>query len=991
MSLRCSWVWVLVVVTAPALATQNEDGQPLTPSLAARRFDVTDGLAFEQVLAEPEVRQPLSMKFDDRGRLWIAEYIQYPYPAGLKMVSRDSYWRAVYDKKPVAPPNHVRGADRISIHEDTTGDGQFDAHSVFLEGTSITTSFAFDRDGVWVLNPPYLLFYPDTDHDDVPDADPVVHLAGFGIEDTHSCANSLCWGPDGWLYGAQGSTVSGRITRPGIDEEPVTSMGQLIWRYHPPTRRYEIFAEGGGNAFGVEFDSKGRVFSGHNGGNTRGFHYVQGGYFQKGFTKHGPLSNPYAFGYFSWMGHHNVPRFTHDFVIYEGAALPEQYNGMLFGVGPLQSHVVLAEVLTDGSTLKTKDLGHPVQSKDARFRPVEITHGPDGAIYVADFYEDQISHREHFDGQIEKDTGRIYRLKAADAKPLPQFDLSRKTTSELIDLLEHSNRWFRHEAIRLLGERKDRSGTDKLLGQIRSHQNQLALDSFWALYRTVGLSEEHAVEFLQHEYPWVRAWTVRLLCDDKRSLSSGLASALEALARHEKHPEVRSQLACSARRLPVDQALPLVAELARHDEDASDPHIPLLLWWAIEANAATHHEDIIGLFDDADFRGRSVVRQHLLERTMRRFARSGKRKGLLAAARLFDAAAEPESRTALMRGFEKAYEGRPLAGLPQQLVDAIDKAGGGSDVLKVRQRKPDAIQRAIEAIADDKAKPTLRISFIEAFRDLRHEPAVDALLDVARMSEPSVQQAALGALQSFSNEQIADRILEAYADMPTESQAVAQSLLSSRPAWAIRFLDAVESKRVGRPGVVQDVIWRLQSSQDQKVLAATRRVFGDITPETAEQLRKRVRDYSTAIEKDKGDPYAGKKLFLSNCGRCHRLFDSGGEIGPDLTSYKRDDLSRMLLNVVDPSSEIREGYESWLAITEDGRTVTGFKVDEDEEVLTLKGADGVRVSITKSDLDEVARQPISLMPTGLLDKLNEQQLRDLFAYLRSSQPLNNKP
>src|SRR5690606_14090151 len=150
------------------------------------------------------------------------------------------------------PPNHFPGKDRISIHEDTNGDGRFDAHRVFVEGLSIVASCARGRGGVWGLNPPYLLFYPDRDDDDVPDGDPVVHLAGFGLEDTHSVVNSLRFGPDGWLYAAQGSTVSARVTRPGRDDEPMHSAGQLMWRYHPESRRYEVFAEGGGNAFCVE-------------------------------------------------------------------------------------------------------------------------------------------------------------------------------------------------------------------------------------------------------------------------------------------------------------------------------------------------------------------------------------------------------------------------------------------------------------------------------------------------------------------------------------------------------------------------------------------------------------------------------------------------------------------------------------------------------------------------------------------------------------------
>ncbi|MBY0396757.1 MAG: dehydrogenase, partial [Thermoleophilia bacterium] len=234
---------------AAAVAQERRDdpprARPLSPAEALKAFKVEDGLAIDQVLAEPEIAQPVFLTFDERGRLWVVEYRQYPEPAGLTMVSRDNVWRAVYDKVPAPPPNHVRGKDRISIHEDADGDGAFERHKVFVDGLNIATACAFGRGGVWVLNPPYLLFYPDANRDDVPDGDPEVHLEGFGLEDTHSVVNSLCWGPDGWLYAAQGSTVSGRVRRYGSKEPPVHSMGQLIWRYHPETRRYEIFAEGG--------------------------------------------------------------------------------------------------------------------------------------------------------------------------------------------------------------------------------------------------------------------------------------------------------------------------------------------------------------------------------------------------------------------------------------------------------------------------------------------------------------------------------------------------------------------------------------------------------------------------------------------------------------------------------------------------------------------------------------------------------------------------
>ncbi|MEX0712943.1 MAG: PVC-type heme-binding CxxCH protein, partial [Pirellulales bacterium] len=519
----------------------------LPPAEALAELTAPDDLEIELMLADPVISQPVSFNFDERGRMWVVEYLQYPLPAGLKILSQDKFLRSTYDKVPPPPPNHFRGLDKITIHEDTDGDGTFDAHKTFLEGLNIVTSVARGRGGVWVLNPPYLLFYPDRNGDDVPDGDPEVHLSGFGLEDTHSVVNSLQWGPDGWLYAAQGSTVSGDVVRPGLDSKPVHSLGQLIWRYHAEERRYEIFAEGGGNAFGIEIDSLGRVYSGHNGGDTRGFHYVQGGYFQKGFSKHVPLSNPYAFGYFPAMKHHSVPRFTHTFVIYEGGLLPAGYHGRLFAVAPLLNHVVYSHIEPDGSSFKTTDAGYAVTSRDPWFRPVDIKVGPDGALYVADMHEPQIAHLRHHEGMIEKSTGRIYRLrpKAGGEKPAKPFDLAALESGALVALLDHENKWFRHTALRVLGDRRDSALAPALSKQLLQEQGQLALETLWALNLCGGFDEAAALAALEHANPYVRAWTVRLSGDDGH-VSSEIARRLASLAATEPHVHVRSQLASTA-------------------------------------------------------------------------------------------------------------------------------------------------------------------------------------------------------------------------------------------------------------------------------------------------------------------------------------------------------------------------------------------------------------------------------------------------------------
>jgi hypothetical protein len=171
-----------------------------TPALQAlAAFELPEDLTMDLVLSEPLIHQPLELTFDHRGRLWVVQYNQYPYPEGLKVNGIDNHLRISFDKTPDAPPSGVKGADKITFFEDTDGDGVFDKSTDAITGLNIATGVEFGRGSIWVLNPPYLLAYPDTNGDGLPDEQPRVHLSGFGLEDTHPVANSLRRGPDGWL------------------------------------------------------------------------------------------------------------------------------------------------------------------------------------------------------------------------------------------------------------------------------------------------------------------------------------------------------------------------------------------------------------------------------------------------------------------------------------------------------------------------------------------------------------------------------------------------------------------------------------------------------------------------------------------------------------------------------------------------------------------------------------------------------------------------
>ncbi len=962
----------------------DPNSQPLAPETSLEAFQVPEDLRIELVLSEPDVVQPLHLSFDPQGRLWVVQYQQYPYPEGLKITSIDNHTRVKFDRVPEAPPAGARGADVVAVFEDKNGDGRYTHAFNAIEGLNIASSVALGRDRIWVLNPPYLLAYPDPDGDGKPDAAPEIHLEGFGLEDTHSIANSLQWGPDGWLYGVQGSTTTANITyENGTD---LAFQGQAIWRYQPDSKRFELFAEGGGNnPFYLEFDRKGRIFSGSN-GYGRGPYYKQGGYYVKSWGKHGPLTNPYAFGHLP-----NMPldgenkRFTHAVMRYEAALLPPAYRGKIMALNPLHNYIQLTELAPNGSSFATRDAGKLVETEDKWFRPVDIKTGPDGAVYLADWYDSRLSHVDPRD-TWHKSSGRIYRIVPGSGLPKNEpFDLAKADLRELTEWLQHPNKWFRQQALRQFADRKDPAALPALHRLFASENHQHALEALWAIHLSNGFDDSFVVNALRHPDPAIRSWTYRLV-GDQESVGNRVWEVMVEQAEIESVAEVSSQIASTAKRLPGAQALPLLKALLHANPDPDDPDIPLLIWWAMEAQVEQNLNAVMAFWKDSRIWESPLSKGHLAGRMMQRLVMAGEHE---AATEFLKRSPDKSYDQVLVAGFYEGLVGRDLVNIPRTLIDLVSEKEPDTKGFELALRSGDFsnLDKAIELLSEAEQPLNVRLNLVHLLGELRPKSALPALLTLIQSgaSPGSLKQEAIHAVKKFDDPEIGKQMAAIYPGIRADSYVREEAirLFGSRPEWATAFFAEIrENKVVHKEDVSYSQARQFYLLEDESVRQLTEEIWPESKLLTAEEKTRSMAAYKQQIRSGKGDAVAGKQLFVQTCGSCHRLDSGGGSIGPELTGYDRTDLDYWLLHTVDPNAGIREGYETIEIETRDGRKIWGkLEKDEGGTKYIRPPLGGKGESIPDQEIREMHILEHSTMPERLLEPLNEQQVRDLFAYI----------
>ena len=855
---------------------------PLAPTDSLKRLHPAEGYAVELTANEPVIRQPIDMKFDARGRLWVVQYLQYPFPAGLTVTAYDQYLRAEFDRISPPPPNHFRGADKITILEDKDGDGKYETHKTFVEGLNMATSVEFGEGGVWVLQPPYLLFYRDRNGDDIPDGDPEVHLVGFGLEDTHSLASSLHMGPDGWLYGAKGSTTN-------LEIQGVRLLGQGIWRYHPGTKVFEVFAEGGGNTVSFEFDKYGRAYSGTNGGATRGLHYVQGATYIKGWTKHGPAMNPFIFGFFEHMGHQGYSqRFPQNFIFYEGGLMPKLEGQMVVGMA-LTNRVQASEVFKDTSTFRTVDREALITADDRAFRPVDIESGPDGCIYIADWYDVRLSHLNPRD-TWDKSTGRIFRITPKDYVRPAAIDLRKASTPDLITMLTHRHRWYRETARQLLAHRPEPIAPT--LNAMLAKNDEGSLEALWVLNLRGELDNKQLLQTLRHPNEQVRRWSVRLLGDQNNVNAEGQV-ALVALAKSEPAVEVRSQLASSAKRLPAGQAFPIIRELLNHDEDVADRHIPLLLWWAIENKLDTGREELMTLVRDPAVWKTKIFSKYIAERIgMRYTADQGPnkyytlnqgvysgwlidrwaphlRRNLETCARVLLAAPSDADSNLVVAGMAAGLAGGTVDLIPQNLKEIVAQYWSSRPhtaplvTLAARLGNSAAMAEAVAMVKSGTLNAAGQQELLDLFASTGSAEALPVVSELLRTDKNEQRRRKLlDTINGFNTPAAADVLIEVYPNLGPRLQIVAQRMLSEKPAWALVMLQRVNQGSFN-PGVLSSSnITAVRAHKNQQIDSLLTKYQQSKLDDPTERLAQQLFEQ-------------GKTAYALNCSACHQESGQG--------------------------------------------------------------------------------------------------------------------
>ncbi len=952
---------------------------PISASEALQSIQLPDGFQVTLFAAEPDLRQPIAMTTDERGRLWVAE-------------------NYTYSELAVNFSQHFR--DRIVILEDTDGDGRFDHRKIFWDQGRKLTSVAIGFGGVWVLCAPQLLFIPDSDRDDIPDGDPIVILDGWndGVI-RHNIVNGLRWGPDGWLYGRHGIDAMSQVGKPGSPPSARVKLSCSIWRYHPVRKVFEVVAEGTTNPWGLDYDEHGQLFFvntviGHL------WHLVPGAHYRR---MYGADQNAHVYKLMAQCADHfhwgkgetlyNVsdpsPEASGGHVhsglmIYLGDNFPDRYRNKIFTVNLVGRRVNTDWIERRGSGYVGRHGKNFLISGDPWFRGLELLYGPDGGVFLADWSDTGDCHDN--DG-VHRKSGRIYKVTYGKPSPALASDLFACTDLELVNYQYHKNDWYARISRRLLQERASQgilsSDTRDTLFHAYEQQANIPhkLRLLWCLYGTGSLDDQWLQTQLRHPNEHIRVWAIRLLADSK-DVSPSVLSQLVQMA-DDPSGLVRLFLASTLQRIPLEQRWELASRLVAQGKNSNDDSLELMIWYGIEPAVPAHPGPAVALAEQSSL---ELIRRHIARRLAADIdANPQAVDDLLKVVIRTD---QSKVQRDILLGINEALRGRRKAPTPaswSQVAPTITKnsepsAHRAARELRVVFGEGRALKELVQMVVRQDTDPENRRDALRTLVQYRAKdlgPFLQKFIGHNLLSAIAIRGLAASNLPATPK-----LILDHYPQLDDQAREAAIGTLASRRTYAAILLQAIRRGWVGSRDVSAYHARQMRSFHDPHINQQLNELWGSVR-QTSEEKRQQITRLKRTLTVDRlrqADLSAGRQLFDKVCARCHTLYGRGHNIGPDLTGSNRNNLDYLLENIVDPSATMIKDYKMSLIALNDGRILTGVVLEKNEHTLTLQ-TQQEQLILSRQDIESLVLQDVSLMPEGLLNSLKSDEIRDLVAYL----------
>ena len=953
----------------------------LSPDDAANVMTMPEGFSVIAAAGEPDIHQPIAMALDDRGRLWIAEAYEYPRRA------KDG-----------------QGRDRILILEDADGDGRLEKRKVFAEGLNLVSGIELGFGGVFVGAAPYLLFIADEDGDDKADGTPEVLLDGWAYEDTHETLNTFIWGPDGWLYGCHGVFTHSNVGKPGAPNTERERINAGIWRYHPTKREFEVFAHGTSNPWGVDFDDRGQAFA------TACviphlYHVIQGGRYQRQAGNH---FNPYTYDDIKTIALHrhyvgNNPHAGNNrsdsaggghahagAMVYLGASWPDKYRNQIFMNNIHGQRINMDQLALRGSGYVGDRAPDFLFTNDLWSQILNLRYGPDGQVYMIDWYDENACHHNKVDGH-DRTNGRVFKVVYNNAKAV-QVDLQKLSDAELVKLQLEPNDWFVRHSRRILQERAaagkvDLKALEPLTRMALEHADESRrLRALWTLQVTGVLDEGFTAKALQNDNALVRSWTIQFLIENTGGrLPPATLSRLAEMAANDPSQVVRLYLSSALQRMPNEDRWEILSSLLGHAEDAGDHNLPLMYWYAMEPLC----EEDLGRALALGSAHRKIHPQ-LHAFIVRRIGSSSDPQSLAKLVEALLITKEPSEQLALLDGLNQALKGTRRIEAPARWNDAYARLKAASDPLVRLQATVlaatfgnEPAQVLLRAMAEDsKLDLPIREDALAAVLRFRGTGLSDLLETL--LVDMDMRPAVLRSMAAVEDSSIPKAIVAVYPMLSLDERRAALATLASRVSYAESLLAAVEAKQIPSGDLSADLVRQLTNLDSEAIADRVKEVWGNVRETSADKAEQiaRYKALLTSNDNIKPDLSQGRAVFAKTCQQCHTLFGEGAKVGPELTGSNRANLDYVLSNVLDPSAVMAKEYMPSIIRLEDGRIITGIIRSETKKSLSVQTATEL-LTVARDEVDAMKQSDQSMMPDDILTPLSDAEVRSLVAYLAS--------